>query len=149
MDHVTSRMRCPLRRLTFGEGGCPWKERRVGRSWFATASCELLIVPSSASNQATALPYSVLENQEGLWALKSPNTIWCPRSTRRASKSEARERRGIYTLKKVSEVRSRSVSTARTSTMSKCATPSWGEKRGTEEEEEEEGLEREAHDSRL
>ena len=42
------------------------------RSWFATASCEVLIAPSSASPLAAALSSPVLENQEGWWAIKSP-----------------------------------------------------------------------------
>ena len=36
-----------------------WRE---GRSWFATASCELLIAPSRASPLAAALSFPVLEN---------------------------------------------------------------------------------------
>ena len=72
-----------------GEEGWPWEGRRVGRFWFPTASCELLIAASSASSLASALSTIVLKNQDGWWALKSPNTIWYSRSTRRASKSVA------------------------------------------------------------
>ena len=53
------------------------------------ASCELLIAPPIASSLDAALSSSVLENQEGWWLLKSPNTICYPLSTRRVSKSVA------------------------------------------------------------
>ena len=65
VDNVTSGRRCPLIRGISGEVGWPWEGRRVGRSWFATASCELLIAPSSASSLAAALSSTVLEYQEG------------------------------------------------------------------------------------
>ena len=42
--------------------------RKVGRSRFATANCELLIAPSIASPLVAALSPPVLENQEGWWA---------------------------------------------------------------------------------
>ena len=72
------REECPLRRVISGEEGWPWEASGVGRSWFATASCKLLIAPSRASPLVTALSSPVLENQEGWWALKSPSTIWSP-----------------------------------------------------------------------
>ena len=43
--------------------------------------------PSNASPLVVALSSPVLENQEGWWALKAPNTICSPWSSRRASKS--------------------------------------------------------------
>ena len=62
VDHVTSGRICPLRKVISGEEGWPWEGRRVGRSWFAAASCELLIIPQSASPLADALSSPVLEN---------------------------------------------------------------------------------------
>ena len=109
VDHVASGRRCLLRRVISGEEGWPWEARRGGRSWFTTASWELLIAPSRASPLAPALSSPVLKNQDWWWALKLPNAIWSPRSTRRASKSgtqfQGQEDAGwTYTLTKVSVV---------------------------------------------
>ena len=85
VDYVTSGRRCPHRRVISGEEGWPWVRSRVGKSWFATASCELLTTLSRASprpaalsrasplpaalSRASPLPAAlsspVLENQEG------------------------------------------------------------------------------------
>ena len=70
---------------------------RGGQALAGEASMEVLVSNSelrtvdrphqALPSLAAALSSPVLENQEKLWALKSPNTTWSPRSTRRASKS--------------------------------------------------------------
>ena len=79
-----------------GKGG-PWEESQEGRFWFATASCELLFALLRGSSLSADLSSSVLENQEGWWAFKSPNTIWSTQNTRRVSKLRCSSR-GTRTL---------------------------------------------------
>ena len=67
-------------------GGESSKEMLVRNSKLRTVDRP---VAPRASSLAAALSSPVMEKLEGWWALKSPSTIWCPQSSRRASKTVA------------------------------------------------------------